>query len=201
MRVITVKLDDADWSALETLRNAVNRRRRKAVAMSTVLRMALSAGLDAHKEVIEKAATAPLPPPAAPRARWQAFVAPFVAETAGRALDRDQLAARCNTLFETRGVRPPQFAQELAALDPSLGRSVAFNWYYRGELPSDAEAAQRLLRAVEAWIDALSADEPPKARKPFARSACDVASALTIGKPSWSPLSRAAPGTNDRTRP
>jgi hypothetical protein len=154
MRHINVKLDDEDWRAFERLRSALNNGRRQPLTISTVLRLVVRAGIDATETVAAKAAQAPVQPPKDVASRWEAHVARLARE-------REENRADCNGLYEEFERRcdqaqltPHQVAEELKAIDPSLRPAELNAWYYRGEAPSDAETATRLLRAIAKWLGA-----------------------------------------------
>jgi hypothetical protein len=150
MRHVNIKLDDADWAAFEELRGALN----KELPISTVLRLVIRAGIRATDAVVKKATEAPVQPPKEPALRWEAHVARLARESEEIRVGGEDLYASFERRCDRAQLTPHQVAEELRAIDPSLRSAELSRWYYRGEAPSDPEAAKRLLGTVAKWLGA-----------------------------------------------
>jgi hypothetical protein len=152
MRHVNVKLDDEIWSAFERLRGALNKRRRQELPISTVLRLIIRAGIEATDAVVQKASQAPVQPPKEPALRWEAQAARLARTNEKIRAGGEDLYATFERRCDRAQLTPHQVAEELRAIDSSLRPAELSRWYYRGEVPSDAEAAARLLNAVVKWF-------------------------------------------------
>lgn len=153
MRHVNVKLDDGLWSAFERVRGDLNKRRGEELAISTVLRLVIRAGIDSMDAVVKSAAQAPMQPPKEPALCWEAHVTRLARESEEHRAGAEDLYARFERRCDRVQLNPHRVADELRAIDPSLTPAELNRWYYGGEAPSDEVAAARLLSAVAKWLE------------------------------------------------
>jgi hypothetical protein len=153
MRHVNVKLDDADWAAFERLRTALSKRRKKALTMSTMLRLVVRAGIEANEAVIKKVADTPIKPPPAPQAQWEAFVGKAARAAAADAATAKDLYAKFDMRCGRSRISPHRFYDEALKIDPRLDRPSLHKWFYRGELPVEPVKRACLADVVEKWLE------------------------------------------------
>jgi len=152
MRHVNVKLDDADWAAFERLRTALSKRRKKALTMSTMLRLVVRAGIDANEAVIKRVAETPIKPPRSPGAQWEAFVAKAASAAVADATSMNDLYVKFDMHCTQRRISPHRFSEDALKIDPRLDRATLHKWFYRGEVPNDPVERNHLADVVEKWL-------------------------------------------------
>jgi hypothetical protein len=152
MRHINVKLDDADWSALEQLHSQLQKRRRRALTLSTVLRLVIRAGIEANESVIRNAAAAPIAPPLAPGKRWDAYLADAVRSAAQEVQVLKDLYVRFERRCDQARLTPHGFAEQILKIDNALRPSDLHKWYFEGAVPGDQTDAARFIAALATWL-------------------------------------------------
>jgi hypothetical protein len=156
MRHVNVRLDDTDWEAFECLRATLSKRVKKSLAVSTLLRLVVRAGIEANEALIRKIAEAPMKPPAVPRAQWDTYVAGMVRPAAQDAGRVKKLYEKFDTHCTQRKITPHRFREEMLAIEPELSPKVLHKWWIKGEVPPRPEL-DRLVDAVEKWLEGPSA--------------------------------------------
>lgn len=153
MRHINVKLDDADWKALERLHSELQKRRRQTLTLSTVFRLVIRAGVEANKSVIRNAAAAPIAPPPAPGKRWDTYVAGAVRSAAQEAQTLKDLYARFERRCDQTRLTPHSFAEDILKIDETLRPKDLHKWYFEGAAPADDTDAERFIAALGRWLE------------------------------------------------